>query len=367
MIAEAKRQDLRRPYSGRILQVRILYIGPLGRGQTCRHRMETLQRLGHQVSGVDTTPPSRNKERWLPVRVLRRVGYLPDLASANAQALDLLEQHPYEVLWVDKGLTIAPETLRRVKNHWPSCRLVSYSGDDMLNPRNQSRRYLGCLPLYDLHVTTKSFNVPELKELGARDVLCVVNSYDSYVHRPMPLARAERENWACDVGFIGDFERERYRSMLALAGNGIKVTVRGPRWQRCVGEHANLVVKPGWVFDYDYAKAIRATKINLGFLRKVNRDLRTRRSVEIPACGGFMLAERTNEHLALFEEGKEAEFFASSDELVDKVRYYLTHEEARCRIAAAGRERCLRSGYSNEAVLCSVLARLFRDDTETFK
>jgi spore maturation protein CgeB len=73
-----------------------------------------------------------------------------------------------------------------------------------------------------------------------------------------------------------------------------------------------------------------------------------------------MLAERTEEHESLFEEGKEAAFFSSDDELRDKARYYLAHEAERQRIAEAGRARCLKAGYSNRAQMQIILDELRR-------
>jgi spore maturation protein CgeB len=61
--------------------------------------------------------------------------------------------------------------------------------------------------------------------------------------------------------------------------------------------------------------------------------------------------------LTLFDEGKEAEFFGSMEELIDKSRFYLLRAEARQRIARSGRERSLRSGYDNESRLSEMLAR----------
>ena len=112
------------------------------------------------------------------------------------------------------------------------------------------------------------------------------------------------------------------------------------------------------VFGENYTKAICSFDINLGFLRKLNRDLQTTRSVEIPACGGFLLAERTDEHRRLFREGVEAEFFSSRHELLENCRRYLAAPEVRRTVAAAGLERCIRSDYSYLRQVTLVLSAL---------
>lgn len=338
--------------------MRILFVGHLWPGSTSLQRMIALGELGHAVVGVSMTPRNRSRERWLPVRILYRLGYPPDLTRANRQILNHIKGNSFDVIWVEKGLTISPRTLIAAKSSNPRCQLVFFSPDNMMYWRNQSRHYMVSLPLYDLHVTTKSHNVAKLKILGAKDVLFVNNAYDPHTHRPMSLTAEEKAFWGAEVGFVGEFERPRLEIMLGLAKAEVPVTVRGPEWELYVGRHSKLVVRPGWVYGDDYARSICATKINLCFLRKIVGDLQTARSVEIPACGAFMLAERTDEHLALFQEGKEAEFFGSQDELLDKVKYYLIHDSQREQIAAAGRERCLRSGYGNHDRIRVVLEYL---------
>ena len=173
----------------------------------------------------------------------------------------------------------------------------------------------------------------------------------------MHLTGDEYKRLGGDVGFIGMWEKERCDSILYLAKNGIKVKVFGGGKWNDYTNIPNLTICPA-VYSSDYSKALQAFKISLCFFRKMNFYQQTSRTMEIPGCGGFMMAERTNEHKILFEEDKEAVFFSSNDELLDKCRYYLSHDDERVAIAKAGHKRCETSGYSNEIGIGRMLKML---------
>ena len=167
----------------------ILYVGaPEG---TAAQRARILGELGHRVRTVEAGIPLRTSWRYQIHRVVRRIkrpgaplAPFRDLLGANRATARRAAEAPLDVLWVDKGLSIRPETLQAVRTARPSSVSVSFSLDDMLNPVHQSQAYLACIPLYDLHVTTKSYHVEELARLGARRVLFVDNGYDPQGHTP---------------------------------------------------------------------------------------------------------------------------------------------------------------------------------------
>jgi hypothetical protein len=321
--------------------------------------------MGHRVVHVASGIPPARTLRYQLQRVggrLRRPGErlrpVWDVFAANRVMRRLARRSRFDLVWVDRGLAIRPETLRELRGAQPQALFLSFSLDDMSNPQHQSRRWLGCVSGYDLHVTNKSYNVSELEEMGAPHVLFVDNAYDPQVHRPLEISEADRARYGGAIGFVGHYERERGEMILGLCREGLEVRVHGPAWKPLRGVEPRLVLGETYLDGLEYTKAINATAINLGFLRKGNRDLQTTRSIEIPACGGFLLAERTDEHRRLFQEGEEAEFFASFPELLEKCRHYLAHPDERQRLAAAGRRRCQESDYSHAAQLARVLVEL---------
>jgi spore maturation protein CgeB len=331
--------------------MKILFIGDLSSYARSRQRFLAMQDLGHAVEGLSWVPletdldPSYKPMLW--ERIRRKVGYPVDLVGLNKNLLPAIAQYQPDLLWVEKAFTIWPSTYRKIKFDFPKLKIGYYSEDDIYVPNNRSAYLRQSLSLFDVVYTTKPRNLKELPTLGARKVFCIFQAYDRNVHQPIELSLEERQKWGADVGFVGTFEGERAETMLFLAQQGVKVRVWGSNWQSWQHKHPNLLVEGKPVLNEDFVKVINSTRINLNFLRKANRDQHTSRSLEIPACQGFMLAERTEEHLQLFEEGQEAEFFNCPDELLEKVKYYLAHEEERQRLSEAGFKRCIESGYSH--------------------
>jgi spore maturation protein CgeB len=208
-------------------------------------------------------------------------------------------------------------------------------------------------------VTTKPFERELYTELGANNVLFVLQSFDTRFLEYQPLQQ-DAAFWSSDLCFVGHFEKHYAGRMQSASDIVSQTSIWGPGWERYARRNnwARTYVKGGAIWGDDYLRALAHAKIALGLLSKWIPETTTTRSFEIPAMGIFLLAERTEDHLALFEESKEAEFFGDDEELKDKLRFYLAHDEARNRIAAAGRERCLRSGYSSPDQLKSIIQSL---------
>lgn len=349
--------------------MRILSVGSMKpESSTCRLRTIALSNIVDEIDVIDISNPSPK----LLYRVLNRLFLygisfnLPEICKENEHIVELIKKgKKYDIVWIDKGFTIFPETLKFIKQNSPNTILVNYSPDNMAERHNQSKEYLNCMKLYDYHITTKSFIIQDLYKLGAKRVIFTNQCYEDSFHYPRNVSQEDRERLGCDVGFVGAWEQERMESILYLSRHGIKVRVFGFKgWERCKNDNPNLIIEDHGLYNEDYAKSFKCFKICLCFLRKMNNDLHTTRTVEIPACGGFMLAERTYEHQKLFEEKKEAEYFSSNEELLQKCRYYLEHEDERLRIAENGYRRCIKSGYSNKATLRNILNQICNESTE---
>jgi spore maturation protein CgeB len=211
-------------------------------------------------------------------------------------------------------------------------------------------------PHYDYCLVPERERMDDYRAVGARPVYCQ-EAANPDVYRPYALPQE------FDVTFVGQCYGDRPDYVKWLRRNGIDVRVWGPLWDYHVQPRSRNPVRRilqtptglparavgGTLTDTGLVEMFSRSKINLGFSTcgdtraTGERVVQIRlRDFEVPMSGGFYLVEHMDELGEFYAIGQEIETYRSRDELLDKVRFYLRHDEARERIRRAGRARCLR-------------------------
>ena len=257
----------------------------------------------------------------------------------NCELVSLAAKFKPELMLATKGSFISPEALIEMKR-CSGALLVNYATDDPFNRRTSGRHIVDAIPHYDVYICTKRAIMDDVRRAGCPTVVFVPFGYEPSMYYPEPLTEEERARFRSDVAFIGGADADRYPFFEALldAIPDLDLDLYGGYWDR----HPRLKkCHRGFATGRNYRLVIAGTKIAPCLVRRANRDGHVMRTFEVPACGGFMLHERTPELLEFYDEGKEVACFASVEELVTKVQYYLTHVEEREAIAGAGHARCV--------------------------
>ncbi len=273
-------------------------------------------------------------------RVARRVVGRPlrGYGEINRALLGAAESFKPDVILIAKGAYFAPATLRALKES-SGATLVNYASDDPFNPASSSRDVLDSIPLFDLYLSTRRAAMADIARAGCPRVEYLMFGYKPELHFPeAPRTVSEHARFDSDVAFVGgcDADRAPYFEHLARAIPGLRMHLYGAYFDRYPA------LKPFWcgmATGRDYRLALGGAKIALNLVRRANRDDHVMRTFEIPACGAFMLAERTLVHEELFEKNREAVFFSSPAELTERVREWLARDAERVQIAAAGHRK----------------------------
>jgi hypothetical protein len=241
--------------------------------------------------------------------------------------------------------------------------VINYNVDDPYGTRdsNKWRLYLRSVPHYDLIVVVRDCNIAEAYQAGAKVVLRVDRSSDEVAHAPRKVSAADLVKWGSEVVFVGTWMPERGPFLARLVELGVPLSIRGNRWTKA--DEWPMLRRfwrgPALSNEDDYAMALQCANVCIGLLSKGNRDLCTQRSFEIPHLGGVFCAERTREHLALYQEDLEAVFWSDADECAHKCKRLLNDEPWRKQVARNGHLRSLRNGTTNEVVIKHIVFRAF--------
>ncbi len=330
--------------------MRILYAETTAYAPSSAHFLEALQagaaRGAHEFRFLDEAEFIKSS-RSIAERIADRVAGRPlsGYQRLNRALVERTAAFCPDMILIGKGRWFTPaaiEAAAKVSN----AMLVNWATDDPFNRLDSSRELVRAIPLYDLYVCTKKNIMDDVRRAGCANVEYVRFGYKPEVHFPeLPANDEERERYACDVMFVGgcDPHRIAYFEALIRAMPEVKLRLYGMYWERV---RALRPYARGFAVARDYRLAVGGAKIGVNLVRRANRDDHVMRTFEIPACGGFMLTERSSTHEELYAEDSEAAFFDSPDEFVAKVRSYLVRDEDRVRIAAAGHRKIIEGHHT---------------------
>jgi spore maturation protein CgeB len=232
--------------------------------------------------------------------------------------------------------------------------ILNYLTDDPWNPSHKARWFLKALPLYDHVFSVRRSNIEDLKRIGCRNVHYLPFGYDPSLSYPQRVEPEEEVKYASDILFVGGADRDRVPYISALVAEGFKVRLYGSYWERF---KETKKYTQGQVSPEVLRKATACARVSLCLVRRANRDGNVMRSFEIPASGGCMLAEDTEEHRAIFgEEGRAVLYFKNIAEMIEKTRYLLTDENKRKALAKTAHDLILQSKHTYEARLKTMIA-----------
>jgi hypothetical protein len=328
-------------------------------------RLDCLRQLGVSVQAHNTGIYSASLSLYNRLRKkLTRAWYsADDIRGYNEGILNACVGAAPDFVWFEWPLQMERQTLMHIRERWPQTLIVCFQDDNPFGDRKYERprwrKFINNIPLYDVHFVKRLSDVVEFSKRGAKRMLLFQHGvYEPLFHpdnRPITQRGPQ-----IPVSFVGTALDHRISYIAELiSSHRIPLQVYGARWNRTwVGWHQKGHFF-GSISSNDYTHVIWDSRISLAFVCSSNHDEYNGRTFEIPGSAGFFLAERTPKHQELYEEGKEAEFFSSTEECADKIKFYLNNEEERRKIATAGYERCIRSDYRLVSRMREALDQLF--------
>lgn len=251
-----------------------------------------------------------------------------------------------DLVLVLKGWFFNPKIFLSLKKELPKTTLFCFNPDNPFNTwhhGNSNKWILKSIPIYDAYFIWGKFLIEPLLKTGAKRVEYLPFGYDSSLHYPVKLRNQDFDIYGSDIAFVGSWDEEREKWLSRLLNYDLKIW--GSAWKK-----ANQNLQQKWqgkeAVGEEFSKVCNSAKIILNIIRRQNTPAHNMRTFEVPACGGFLLSVRTDETKKFFEEGKEAAYFSTLDELKEKINFYLKNNELRKKIAEAGYKRLLNSGYA---------------------
>jgi spore maturation protein CgeB/glycosyltransferase involved in cell wall biosynthesis len=250
----------------------------------------------------------------------------------NSKLIELVEQEKPDILfnffYRDQ---ISKETFLYLKNN-TSTILVNWFADDHWRfdgSANPSKEWCWC---FDYCVTTDQAAIQKYYSIGYHNIIlsqwgC---NHQDYIKKNI--------SYKYDVSFVGQPHGNRRQVIEYLRSRGIQVHCFGYGWDEREPNKTRVT-------QSEMVNIFNQSKINLNLSNSSDLSAPQQikgRNFEVPSCGGFLLTSEVEGLDNYYRDGKELVCYHSSEDMAEKILYYLNHESERVKIQNAGYQKTLQ-------------------------
>lgn len=205
----------------------------------------------------------------------------------------------------------------------------------------------------DVFFTMSEGLVDEFKRYN-KNTFWLTQAFEPDFYKVQEIKEEDIKKYSADITFVGNLGSKpqylpRREALLRVIKSGFNLKWWGPPLPRKIKTLPLIFGKLGrcyggeFVYNETYAKVCKLSKIFLGFdsMPHIKKSMSQRMYIAI-GCGAFYMCQYVKGIEEVLIPDKEIVIFNDYEEMIDKIRFYLSKEELRKKIAQAGQERVFK-------------------------
>lgn len=268
----------------------------------------------------------------------------------NEIALAQIKRYQPDIIYMQDLSILNPETLRRVKKY---CRLLVGQIASPMPPKG----YLRC---FDLIITSFPHFIKAFRKMGIK------SEYQKLAFEHRVLKKTGGQKRIYDLTFVGSFTpyHKKGTKMLEEVAKNIPIHVWGAGIEFLSPFSPLRKNFHGEAWGINMYKILAQSKIvinrHIGTSKNYANNMRL---YEATGMGAMLITDKKKNLKDIFKVGTEIVDYNNSQDLLDKITYYLKNDEERKKIAKLGQKRTLRENNYQVRMkeLADLLARYLHE------
>lgn len=327
--------------------IKVLLVGDDSHEMYVKAFYHSFQELGYKNTRLFATNrylQAKTKIGKLFLKAENKFAFGKSISHMNKQLLQYVKKMKPDFVFFYSVRLVYADTIREIKEQGNI--IFIYNNDDPFAeyyPKYFWRHFKKSLQYANVGFVYRKKNIKEFYDYGCSEVK-MLRAY--YIKNRNYHMQDVTMNVPAVI-FLGHNENdERQEYIRKLLDEKIEVGIPKRTWENFKVENPYLIRLEN--SHKKYNEIMNGAEIAIVFLSKINNDTYTRRCFEIPITKTLMFSTYTDDIASMFKENEEIVFFRNEKEFVDKIKYYLSHEEERKNIAEAGYHRLMQDGHEVE-------------------